>query len=84
MKQRRRLFPPSPSPSPHATALTLHPFSTAMAAMLSPSRAHRMDAPPSTTRTRPSPFSSRDARTRGLFSKHLTVAARPEKAVRPP
>ena len=40
--------------------------------------------PPSTTNTRPLPGSLSAARTWGLFSKHCTVLARPEKRVTPP
>lgn len=43
-----------------------------------------MEAPPSTTNTRPSPCSSSALRTRGLFSKHFTVATWPLKRNLPP
>lgn len=39
--------------------LTLQPFLYAISAMLSPSSAHRIEPPPSTTSTRPSPASSK-------------------------
>eukprot|EP00963_Diacronema_lutheri_P011332 scaffold1368_cov333-Pavlova_lutheri.AAC.27 len=66
------------------TSTPLHPFLTAMAARLSPSTAHRSEPPPSTTSTRPFPGSSSAARTKGLFSKHLTVDTFPWNPYRPP
>lgn len=64
---------------------TCQPILTAPAASMSPIRALLIEPPPSTTRTLSDPSSciSR-CRTRGLFSKHLTVSTRPEKRKTPP
>ena len=64
---------------------TFQPFLTAPAPIWSPISATLSDPPPSTTNTLPVPSSpvSR-CRTRGLFSKHLTVSTWPEKRETPP
>mmetsp|Transcript_38347 Transcript_38347/g.108395 ORF Transcript_38347/g.108395 Transcript_38347/m.108395 type:complete len:225 (+) Transcript_38347:76-750(+) len=61
-----------------------HPFCTPIIASWSPSRAQRMEAPPSTTSTRASPGSPSAFLTSGLFSKHRTVEALPLNRSNPP
>eukprot|EP00968_Pinguiococcus_pyrenoidosus_P012793 scaffold1136_cov260-Pinguiococcus_pyrenoidosus.AAC.24 len=60
------------------------PFFAAKAARLSPSRAQRLDPPPSTTSTFPTPSLRTIWRTRTFASKHVTVTAWPQKRSRAP
>src|SRR5690554_1493831 len=56
----------------------------AFSASMSPSRARRMEPPPSTTMTLPVPSSSTSSLTTELSSKHLTVTISPPKESWPP
>src|SRR4029453_14239165 len=77
---------PNPTTSRTQPLITTpaHPFVAAATARLPPNNEQRSDAPPSTTRTRPSPGCPTASRTRELSSNTFRVVIGPQKAGVPP